>query len=118
MSKPTLQDLDRALTAHLGQVPLFRALLRSLEAALLAPRVPFPEPVLDIGMGDGHFGSVLFRENRPVGLDCNAEAATEATRRGRYAGVVVACAEALPFRSGYFATVLANSTLEHIGPLE
>ncbi|MGB9594521.1 MAG: hypothetical protein ACPL7R_10345, partial [Anaerolineae bacterium] len=43
---------------HLPEVPAFRALIRAVECRLLA-EVEMPEPVLDIGCGDGIFAQIL-----------------------------------------------------------
>ena len=47
-------------------------------------RCAFPRPILDIGCGDGHFGSVIFPEGADVGLDPGIADLSEAVRRGVY----------------------------------
>ena len=65
------------LTPHLLSLPLHRVLLRSIECRLLA-RYTFEHPMLDVGVGDGHFGSILFPHGVDAGVDPSAESIEEA----------------------------------------
>ena len=56
------------LFAHLQDLPYFRALLRSVES-FYYQGLPLPEPIYDVGCGDGHFASVTFDKKLTVGLD-------------------------------------------------
>src|SRR5207245_2080556 len=62
---------ERLLRAHLREMPLHRVLIRTIEADILSS-VELPRPILDVGCGDGHFGSVLFPAGADVGLDRGA----------------------------------------------
>lgn len=108
---------DDLLWRHLRDLPAFRALLRATEARFYA-NLPLAEPVLDLGCGDGHFGSVALPRPPQVGLDPQAGPLGEARRRGRYRLLVRARGERLPFPDGSFATVVSNSVLEHIPQVE
>ena len=74
---------ERILRAHLREMPFHRVIMRSIEARILA-EVSFPRPILDIGCGDGHFGSVIFPEGADVGLDPGVADLAEAKVRGVY----------------------------------
>lgn len=102
---------------HLREVPAFRALLRSIEARLYG-NLPFPEPVLDLGCGDGHFGAVALPRVPDVGLDPDRRALREAFRRRAYRLLLRADGCRLPFPNEAFGTVVSNCVLEHIPDVE
>ena len=101
------------LWLHLREVPAFRALLRGVEARFYQD-LAMPEPVLDLGCGDGHFASLAFPGKAWVGLDPSRGALREAVARRAYRWVVQADGARLPFPNGFFGTVVSNSVLEHI----
>jgi SAM-dependent methyltransferase len=102
------------LWQHLKDLPAFRALLRAVEARLYQDLLPLDEPVLDVGCGDGHFGSVAFPRPLAAGIDPAASVLGEARQRGAYRTLAQALGDALPYADGTFATVVSNSVLEHI----
>lgn len=90
------------------------ALWRAVELRLLAAE-EFPEPVLDIGCGNGQFARFLFGPGREIiGLDLDWGDLRQAHRSGAYRAVLRADATALPFAAATFASLLANCVLEHI----
>ncbi len=101
------------LVEHLTSVPAFRALLRSIEARMIA-QLELPRPILDLGCGDGHFAQAAFTEPLDVGIDPSPQAIAEAARRGMHRDLKIADSNAMPFPEGAFATVLSNSVVEHI----
>jgi SAM-dependent methyltransferase len=105
------------LREHLRQVPAFRALLRSVECHLLAEAGPLRGPLLDVGCGDGLFAAFAFDSPPTAGIDPDLGALSEARNRGAYRLAVAADATALPFRDGFFASTIANSSLEHMPDL-
>ncbi|MDW8068063.1 MAG: class I SAM-dependent methyltransferase [Anaerolineae bacterium] len=105
------------LWLHLKDLPAFRALLRATEARFYAS-LPFPEPVLDLGCGDGHFGAVALPRPPDVGLDPDAHLLREARRRRAYRLLLRADGGRLPFPAGVFGTVISNCVLEHIPDVE
>ncbi len=105
------------LWPHLQALPYFRALLRAVEASLVS-RVRLAEPVLDLGCGDGHFGSVAFDRPPTVGVDPDPVSLREAGARKVYPLLLAATGERLPFAKGAFASAVSNSVLEHIPPLQ
>ena len=104
--------------AYLREAPLFAAIVRGVECALMREAGPFAKPVLDLGCGDGLFASQAFPEPAECGIDRSVSALGEARSRHTHRTVAAADATALPFRAGTFATVICNSVLEHIPKLE
>ncbi len=109
----TTSHPDDIFWLHLRELPAFRALLRATEARFYAS-LPFPEPVLDLGCGDGHFGAVALPRPPDVGLDPATRSLREASRRGAYRLLLQADGGRLPFPDGTFGTVVSNCVLEHI----
>lgn len=105
------------LWPQLQALPYFRALLRAVEASLMS-QIDLPEPVLDLGCGDGHFASETYDRPVTVGVDPDLPSVREAAQRRAYRLLVVADGEHLPFAKGTFASAFSNSVLEHIPPLQ
>jgi SAM-dependent methyltransferase len=105
------------LWPHVQALPYFRALLRAVEASLVHD-LALPEPVLDVGCGDGHFGSVAFDHPITVGIDPSRVSLREAAGFHAYRWLIASGGEHLPFARGAFASALSNSVLEHIPPLQ
>jgi SAM-dependent methyltransferase len=105
------------LWPQLRALPYFRALLRAVEASLVH-EIALPPPVLDVGCGDGHFGSVTFDRPTTIGLDPSLTSLREAAGFRSYDWLVAAGGERMPFADGAFASAFSNSVLEHIPPLQ
>lgn len=110
---PDVQDRVDFFAAHLPLVPAFRALIRAVECRLLA-EVEMPEPLLDIGCGDGVFARILGDGRWFAGVDTWAEGVRQAAARRAYRYALVASGTRLPFADGAFRTVVSNCVLEHI----
>ena len=108
---------ERILRAHLREMPFHRVLIRTIEARILLA-TPLPRPVLDIGSGDGHFGSILFPDGADVGLDRGLRDLAEARDRHVYRLLVGADSGAMPFADGHFASVVSNCVFEHIPEID
>jgi SAM-dependent methyltransferase len=108
---------ERILRAHLREMPFHRVLIRTIEARILL-ETPLPRPALDIGSGDGHFGSILFPDGADVGLDRGVADLAEARGRGVYRLLVGADSGAMPFPDARFASVVSNCVFEHIPDID
>jgi SAM-dependent methyltransferase len=109
---------DDLLWRHLKELPYFRALLRAVEARFYDD-IDLPEPVLDLGCGDGHFAAMAFTDRAPmVGVDPWWPPLRESAGRRVYHAAIQGLGAALPFPAAYFASVISNSVLEHIPDLD
>ncbi len=107
------------LRPHLLTLPIHRAMLRAVEARLFAEVAPdLPEPIIDIGSGDGTFVQIALPGKQVVGIDPIPGDTHEAGRRGVYNGLSVASGAALPFPDEHFAAAISNCVLEHVVPLD
>lgn len=107
------------LRPHLLTLPLHRAMLRAVEARLFAELAPnLPEPIVDIGSGDGTFVEIALPGKQVYGIDPLLPDTFEAQRRAVYAGLSLADGKALPFPDGHFASAISNCVLEHVVPLD
>ncbi len=106
------------LLPQLKTLPYFRALLRSVEASYYQD-LDFPEPILDLGSGDGDFADAAFDFKINVGLDPWWEPLVESQQYpDSYDGLVQADGAGMPFPDAYFASAISNSVLEHIPHLD
>jgi SAM-dependent methyltransferase len=109
-----LPSSDDLLWQQLKTLPAFRALLRAVEARFYA-HIPLPDPILDVGCGDGNFAQVALPGRRiTAGIDPWWRPLNKAVRAGNYGLPVQALGDRLPFADGYFASAFSNSVLEHI----
>ncbi|WP_322512148.1 class I SAM-dependent methyltransferase [Chloroflexus sp.] len=107
------------LRPHLMTLPIHRAMIRSVEARLFAELAPdLPEPIIDIGSGDGTFVQIALPGKQIFGIDPRVNDTREAAQRRVYAGLCVANGAALPFADGSFAAAISNCVLEHVEPLD
>ena len=82
IKKNTANEKDY-LFLNLRELPYFRGLLRAVEARFYQ-QIDLPQPVLDVGSGDGQFASVAFDRILDVGIDPWWEPTREASNRGGY----------------------------------
>lgn len=102
---------------HIRALPYFRGLLRSIEARLMQD-VALPEPMLDLGCGDGHFASVALPGGVTIGLDPDPASLREARGRGVFRSLLRADGARLPLAAASLASAYSNSVLEHLPGLE
>jgi SAM-dependent methyltransferase len=105
------------LRLHLRELPYFRALLRAVESRFYQDYA-LPQPVYDVGCGDGHFASLTFEHPIDVGLDPWHAPIQEAKGRAAYRMLVEADAACAPFPDAFFASAFSNSVLEHIADVQ
>ena len=113
LQSQVITDEKDFLWPHLKSLPYFRALLRSVEASYYQD-MTLPEPILDLGSGDGHFASLTFDKPLDVGLDPWWEPLRESKQYHAYHGLVQAYGFEIPFPTNHFASAVSNSVLEHI----
>ncbi len=105
------------LWPQISSLPYFRGLLRAVEARFYE-NITLPSPTLDLGCGDGHFAGLAFDRPLEVGLDPWQGPLLEAEKRAAYLKTVHAPGDKIPFESGFFASAVSNSVLEHIPELD
>lgn len=101
------------LSNYLNNAPVALAIERALECQILSSR-RFARPILDAGCGDGLFASILFDEPVDTGIDRQPQELKIAQYRAMYRELICCSADQVPRQSGFYKTILANSTLEHI----
>jgi ubiquinone/menaquinone biosynthesis C-methylase UbiE len=113
-SPPTFLHLSKDfLWLQLRDLPYFRALMRAVEASFYAT-LNLPQPMLDVGCGDGHFVTVAFDQKIEVGIDSWSAPLHEAAQRKGYHSLCQGDGARMPFPEAYFASAISNSVLEHI----
>jgi SAM-dependent methyltransferase len=109
--------MSEALREYLRQRPWSFSLWRYSELVPLS-KLDYPEPLLDLGCGDGLFARALFGGRaRPFGVDSFAPSLALSARSGTYRALARADVGALPFRAASFATVFSNCVVEHLDDL-
>jgi SAM-dependent methyltransferase len=89
-------------------------LIRTAEAELLR-RVPIETPALDLCCGDGFFASLIRPTGFGAGCDLDLGALKQAAFRHYHDHLVCAVvAGHLPYVAGAFASLVSNSSLEHV----
>lgn len=105
------------LWLNLSTLPYFRGLLRAVEARCY-PSFQLPEPILDLGCGDGNFVTMAFDKKVDVGVDPWTGPVHQAAKEGGYRLVVQGNGDGMPFPDDYFGSAFSNSVLEHIPDLD
>ncbi len=108
---------DDILWRQLKTLPAFRALLRAVETRFY-DKVDMPQPVLDVGCGDGHFAQMAFDCPLRVGIDPWWGPLNKAVESGVYDLPLQAMGDKLPFPDHCFASAFSNSVLEHIPDIQ
>jgi SAM-dependent methyltransferase len=104
---------DEVLWRHISSLPYFRGFLRAVEDSFYQ-EIDLPEPIFDLGSGDGHFASVAFDHKLDVGLDPWIPPMREAKTRDAYRLLVLGEGSQIPFADASFNSVTSTSVLEHI----
>ena len=105
--------LDDYLHRNLKTMPAFRALLRAVEACFYRG-MALPEPVLDVGCGDGTFASEAIGVPILAGMDVKFRELSRTDGQESYEAFVQARAQEMPFANSSFGSAVSNSVLEHI----
>lgn len=107
---------ETVVSDFLGCMPAALALVRAIEYRLLS-RFDYPPPVVDIGCGDGFFGSYLFKgwnQSIDLGIELDPRQAREARGSGGYKEVLVCNTCDVPYSDAHFQTIFSNCVFEHI----
>jgi SAM-dependent methyltransferase len=81
-------------------------------------RFTLPEPVIDVGCGDGRFFRLVFPGvSEVVGVEADPGVAHAARQSGVYREIHVCPAHTLPLPGRRFASAFANCSLEHMDRL-
>ncbi|QQS39012.1 class I SAM-dependent methyltransferase [Candidatus Woesebacteria bacterium] len=106
---------------YLKNKPLFISVIRSKEAKLFVPGLPYKRPVLDFGCGDGFYAKTVVYPTQGK-IDCGVDVAekvlTYANESKAYRKVICYDGVKLPFPKNTFSTVFSNCVLEHVVYLE
>jgi len=103
------------LTKYLASAPIALALVRAMECRLMNS-IPFSNPILDLGCGDGLFSSILFKDKTYIdsAIDIDESEVDLSYKRGVYRDIKVADAADLPYDEHSFKYVLANDLFAHL----
>ncbi len=103
------------LKKYLSNAPVALALIRAMECRLM-DCMPFANPMLDMGCGDGLFSSILFKDKFYIdnAIDIDETEVDLSYKKGIYRNIKVAEAEDLPFDDESFRCVLANDLFAHL----
>ena len=71
-------------------------------------------PILDVGCGDGVFAKLVFRGRDIWGIDIDSNESGRAQATRVYSQIVLGDVTSARLPSGFFATCLANCSLEHV----
>lgn len=77
-------------------------------------RYACPDPILDVGCGDGLFARIAFENAEVWGLDIDAREGRWAAASQAYSQVVLADVTRAKLPRAFFATCVANCSLEHV----
>lgn len=108
---------DEILWQHLLTLPYFRGMLRALEHIFYLD-LKLESPMLDLGVGDGHFSSLVFSSPLEFGLDPWRKPLLEAKQRSAHHLLVQAEGASIMLPDTSISTIISNSVLEHIDDLD
>lgn len=120
--KNTTLTIDEVMSAYRETSKLYpyspsMSIWRSWELAAYR-RYILPEPILDVGCGDGLYFKLVWPTIRNVyGIDINPASVLAAQNSGVYKSVHTCSAIEMPFESASFSSVFANCSLEHMDNL-
>jgi len=89
------------------------ALWRAYEAEALSA-IPFEQPILDLGCGDGTLARLVLAGACAWGIDLGFEDLKKAVKLKNYALAIQSDAAHLPFPDAWFGSVMSNSAVEHM----
>lgn len=115
MLQITPEEIDDILAAYVRRIPVPVAVRSTMRLMALSKFIPVGSSVLDVGCGDGCFGSFYPKRAQLVvdGIDLNEDEAKLALKTGAYRRVELCdISEAVP--EGQYDVALGNCSLEHV----
>jgi SAM-dependent methyltransferase len=109
----TLQDFER----YFPHVPTALAIKECARLSVVR-RYPCPGPILDVGCGDGLFARMAFGDVEVWGIDIDAAEGRWAAASQAYAQVILGDVTRATLPDAFFATCVANCSLEHVPRLD
>ncbi|MCC6876162.1 MAG: class I SAM-dependent methyltransferase [Sandaracinaceae bacterium] len=76
--------------------------------------VELPEPILDVGCGDGVFARLCYPERQVWGIDVNPSEIRRAQSTATYSTLICGSITTSDLPQGYFKSAIANCSLEHV----
>lgn len=77
-----------------------------------------PEPIFDIGCGDGVFAALAYPGKQIWGIDINADEVRRAQATSTYSTLVCGSITEVSLPEGFFRSAIANCSLEHVPRLD
>lgn len=77
-----------------------------------------PEPIFDIGCGDGVFAALAYPGKQIWGIDINADEVRRAQATSTYSTLVCGSITDVSLPEGFFQSAIANCSLEHVPRLD
>lgn len=76
--------------------------------------VELPEPILDVGCGDGIFARLCYPDRQVWGIDINPSEVRRAQSTATYSTLICGSVTTTDLPDGYFKSAIANCSLEHV----
>lgn len=102
--------------AYYGYAPAALA-IRECARLRAVRRLALPEPILDVGCGDGVFARLAYPEKQVWGIDINATEISRAQATAAYRTLVCGSICDVDLPEGFFGSAIANCSLEHVPDL-
>ena len=109
----TLADFER----YFPHVPTALAIKECARLSVVR-RYPCPGPILDVGCGDGLFARMAFDDVEVWGIDIDAAEGRWAAASQAYSQVILGDVTRATLPEAFFATCVANCSLEHVPRLD
>ncbi len=110
------ERLRDVLRFYLSHSPPDHALWKTIEWRLFR-KYSYPDPVLDLGCGDGIFASQVFDQPLASGIDIRHRRVRKARRTRMYDLAVTGDATMMPYAAESFATIFSGCAMEHVPPM-
>lgn len=80
--------------------------------------IELPEPILDVGCGDGLFATLAYPGKQTWGVDINPSEVQRAQSTAAYSTLICGNICRIDLPRGFFASAIANCSLEHVPDLD